>query len=69
MSSQIAPPAAPLRAIDLLQRIHDTPAGLALAELLALHTGMLARDGLRPSEFRRVESANPRLTTPEKIIF
>ena len=38
-----------LRAIatDLLQSIHDTPAGLSLAELLALHPGVARRTAQR----------------------
>ncbi len=47
MPSKIAPPAAPLRATDLLQSIHDTPAGLTLAELLALHPGVARRTAQR----------------------
>ena len=47
MPSKIAPPSASLRATDLLQSIHDTPAGLSLAELLALHLGIARRTAQR----------------------
>ena len=47
MISKIAPVSAALRATDLLQSIHDTPAGLTLAELLALHPGAARRTAQR----------------------
>lgn len=47
MSPTIAPPLTPLRASDLLQNIHDTPAGLTLAELLVLHPGVARRTAQR----------------------
>jgi fido (protein-threonine AMPylation protein) len=47
MSSNIAPLAIALRATDLLQSIHDTPAGLSLAELQALHPGVARRTAQR----------------------
>ena len=47
MTSKIAPPSAAARAADLLQSIHDTPAGVTLAELLALHPGVARRTAQR----------------------
>ena len=47
MTSKIAPPSAAAHAAELLQSIHETPAGVTLAELLALHPGVARRTAQR----------------------
>ena len=47
MSQKIAPSTTPLRATDLLQSIQNTPTGLTLAELLALHPAVARRTAQR----------------------